>query len=145
MARALTLVGAARAASFLSAWRCSKHAHLAYFTATTVRVGGFMHGVKNAGAFYGAQLVLPAMVEAGRDGCHHAHDLVRMNLERIPLEGCYFLAWFSGGASSASTSSMRRRRAILAISPSATSISSSREFFRRSLAFCRSPPPVQYS
>jgi len=36
-----------------------------YFTATTVRVGAFVTGVKDAGAFYAAREVLPAMVEAG--------------------------------------------------------------------------------
>jgi NAD(P)-dependent dehydrogenase (short-subunit alcohol dehydrogenase family) len=40
--------------------------HLAHFTATTVRVGTFVSGIKNAGAFYAAREVLPAMVEAGR-------------------------------------------------------------------------------
>ena len=37
-----------------------------YFTATTVRVGVFVTGVKDAGAFYAAREVLPAMVDAGR-------------------------------------------------------------------------------
>jgi NAD(P)-dependent dehydrogenase (short-subunit alcohol dehydrogenase family) len=37
-----------------------------YFTATTVRVEAFVIGVQDAGAFYAAQQVLPAMVEAGR-------------------------------------------------------------------------------
>jgi NAD(P)-dependent dehydrogenase (short-subunit alcohol dehydrogenase family) len=36
-----------------------------YFTATTVRVGAFVTGVKDAEAFYAAWQVLPAMVEAG--------------------------------------------------------------------------------
>jgi NAD(P)-dependent dehydrogenase (short-subunit alcohol dehydrogenase family) len=40
--------------------------HLVHFTATTVRVGVFVTGIKNAGAFYAAREVLPAMVEAGR-------------------------------------------------------------------------------
>jgi NAD(P)-dependent dehydrogenase (short-subunit alcohol dehydrogenase family) len=37
-----------------------------YFTATTVRVGAFVTGVKDAGAFYAAREALPAMVDAGR-------------------------------------------------------------------------------
>lgn len=37
-----------------------------YFTATTVRVGRFVIGVKDVGAFYAAQQVLPAMLKAGR-------------------------------------------------------------------------------
>jgi NAD(P)-dependent dehydrogenase (short-subunit alcohol dehydrogenase family) len=40
--------------------------HLAHFTATTVSVGTFVSGIKNAGAFYAGREVLPAMVEAGR-------------------------------------------------------------------------------
>jgi len=36
-----------------------------YFTATAVRVGAFVVGVQEAGAFYAAREVLPAMVEAG--------------------------------------------------------------------------------
>ena len=40
--------------------------HFAHFTAMTVRVGTFVTGINNAGAFYAAREVLPAMVEAGR-------------------------------------------------------------------------------
>jgi hypothetical protein len=36
------------AASFLSAWRCSKQQHRAHFTATTVRVGAFVGGVQSS-------------------------------------------------------------------------------------------------
>jgi NAD(P)-dependent dehydrogenase (short-subunit alcohol dehydrogenase family) len=40
--------------------------HPPYFTAVTVKVGAFVHGVQNSGAFYAAQQVLPPMLEAGR-------------------------------------------------------------------------------
>jgi NAD(P)-dependent dehydrogenase (short-subunit alcohol dehydrogenase family) len=40
--------------------------HPTHFTATTVRVGAFVYGVQNSGAFYGARQVLPAMLGAGR-------------------------------------------------------------------------------
>lgn len=37
-----------------------------HLVAVSVSVGAFVLGIKNAGAFYAAQQVLPAMVEAGR-------------------------------------------------------------------------------
>ena len=55
-----------RRSSFQSARRSSILRHTHHFTAAIVRVRQFVDGVQNSGAFYAAQQVLPAIVEAGR-------------------------------------------------------------------------------
>src|SRR3712207_4693741 len=49
-----------------SRWRWHRRLDPAYSSATAVKVGAFMDGVQDPGAFHAARLVLPAMVEAGR-------------------------------------------------------------------------------
>src|SRR3712207_6492876 len=49
-----------------SRWRWHRRLDPAYSSATAVKVGAFMDGVRDPGAFHAALRVLPAMVEAGR-------------------------------------------------------------------------------